>query len=305
MRNTALKHVFCHRYGQPTDVMVQDWDNLLILDACRYDLFRDYNTIAGELESIVSVASTSLEFMEKTFDGRTFHDTVYVSANGYSHQLADDIFHEFISTYPYSQRGLLNRALYENYHPQTVRKHAEDAFNNHPDKRLIVHFMQPHGPYFGPMANKLRARLKSDHGIELSAWVTDTEVADRSDGPVYLMDAAEMGLITSEELRDVYLENLELVLGHVGQLLKKISGKTVITADHGELLEHATNVHSQLYSEQFEHPGHVWVPELRIVPWLEIESGQRRKIVSEPPNKSERVDDELVEQHLKSLGYKQ
>lgn len=32
------------------NVMNQDWDNLIILDGCRYDLFEEINTISGDLE---------------------------------------------------------------------------------------------------------------------------------------------------------------------------------------------------------------------------------------------------------------
>lgn len=300
---SVSKHVFYRKHGSPTDIMEEDWDNLLILDACRFDYLAEYNSIAGELDSVVSVASTSNEFMEKTFAGNTFHDTVYVSANGFSHQLPEGTFHEFVSTYPESQRDVLDNELYRNYRPGIVRETAVEAHERHRDKRLLVHFMQPHGPYFGPKAEALRERLRTDHGIEFSAWASDTNVTSRSDGMVYLMDAAERGYVSPSELQEVYVENLKLVLDHVERLLEQLDGKTVITADHGELLGEATNLYTKLTGDRYEHPGFVWAPELRLVPWLVVPSEQRRDIVAEDPVDRGDVDDDVVEEHLRALGY--
>lgn len=36
---------------------------------------------------------------------------------------------------------------------------AKGANNDHPNKRLILHFMQLHWPYLGPTAEKLRTRV--------------------------------------------------------------------------------------------------------------------------------------------------
>ncbi|SEW13969.1 sulfatase-like hydrolase/transferase [Natrinema salifodinae] len=299
----VTKHVFYRKYGRPTNIMEADWDNLLILDACRFDYFSEYNSIEGDLNAAVSVASTSNEFMQKTFANGTFHDTVYVSANGFSHHLADDTFHEFVSTYPESQRDVLDSELYRNYHPEVVCDEAIDAHERNQDKRLLVHFMQPHGPYFGPKAEALRERLRANHGIEFSAWASDTDVTSRSSGMVYLLDAAERGYVSSDEIREVYVENLELVLDYVRRFLERVDGKTVVTADHGELLGEATNLYTRLTGNRYEHPGYVWVPELRIVPWLVVESGERRETVSERPAETDAVHEDVVEEHLQALGY--
>jgi len=52
--------------------MQRDWDNLIILDACRYDYFKEYNEISGDLEPVVSKASHSLQFMEKIFQEKNY-----------------------------------------------------------------------------------------------------------------------------------------------------------------------------------------------------------------------------------------
>ncbi|WP_254611789.1 sulfatase-like hydrolase/transferase [Haloterrigena gelatinilytica] len=297
------KHVFYREHGRPTNVMDADWDNLMLLDACRFDYLSAHNTIDGELDAAVSVASTSNEFMEKTFAGETFHDTVYVSANGFSHHLEEGTFHEFVSTYPESQRDVLDSELYRNYRPEIVRERALETYERHPDKRLLVHFMQPHGPYFGPKAEALRERLRTNHGLEFSAWQSDADVTSRSEGMVYLMDAAEAGYVSPAELREVYVENLKLVLEHVERLVDQLDGKTVISSDHGELLGETSNLYSRLTGDRYEHPGYVWTPELRLVPWLVVPWEDRRDIVAEEPVGRGDVDDEVVEDHLRALGY--
>ena len=64
---------FLLKYGRGKDVVDADWDNLIILDAYRYDDFESVNNLDGELQQIVSKGSDSPMFMEKTFSGRTLH----------------------------------------------------------------------------------------------------------------------------------------------------------------------------------------------------------------------------------------
>jgi hypothetical protein len=58
------------------DIHEQDWDNLLILDACRFDYFDRYNEIDGDLQSRQSRGSTSREFIRGNFSNRRAYDTV-------------------------------------------------------------------------------------------------------------------------------------------------------------------------------------------------------------------------------------
>jgi hypothetical protein len=45
--------------------MQEDWDNLIILDACRYGAFERNNTIPGALEYRFSRGSMTGEFFEE------------------------------------------------------------------------------------------------------------------------------------------------------------------------------------------------------------------------------------------------
>lgn len=70
-----------------------DWDVLVVLDACRYDLFKKfapkydlYNDI-NDIDSIYSVTSTTQTWFPRTFDSSTHEkveDTHYVTSTSYA-----------------------------------------------------------------------------------------------------------------------------------------------------------------------------------------------------------------------------
>ena len=66
-------------------VMQEQWDYLIVLDACRYDYFervwRDYFE-TGRLSRRSSIGTATVEWRDKSFTG-FYDDVVYVSANPY------------------------------------------------------------------------------------------------------------------------------------------------------------------------------------------------------------------------------
>lgn len=125
--------VFRARYGPGTRVMNEDWDNLILLDACRYDMFADRINLDGELQSRISLGSTSEEFLERNFGDGTFHDTVYINTNPYLPRLGldDGTFHAVIDLLeewdPESQT----------VHPETVVQAARDAHAEFPNRSSV------------------------------------------------------------------------------------------------------------------------------------------------------------------------
>lgn len=291
---------FKRKYGSGIEVMDQDWDYLIILDACRYDSFKKVNNIGGELKKVISKGSHSLEFCEKNFKGKKFHDTVYVTANGYGAQTTEGVFHELIFTddrQETSEVDILHSSS-EGMAPETVYNSAQDAYETYPNKRLIVHFMQPHDPFYGPTAEELRKRVEEDGLKVISRDPKKIEEYDISNENVVssLAGAAKKGYISHSELNEVYCENLDIVLEYVEKLSKLLIGKVVITADHGELLgEHGI----------VGHPKYRYFKELREVPWLTIDSEERPNIISEEPEGPIATDDDAIEKRLKALGYKE
>lgn len=291
-------------YGEGVDVMKQDWDNLIILDACRYDVFEGINWLDGDLDSVVSRGSHSRDFINANFKSRSLHDTVYVSGNVKAADLGNDVFHKMVLTYsdtystdeyaPFVER-------YERYSPEVVYDLAVENYEEHDDKRFIAHFMQPHAPYLGEKAEQLREQFEAEYGLRFKAWESREEYTEDANFTNHLLSAFEEGYGTREQLQEVYEENLELVLEFVEDLLDVLDGKTVITADHGELLGDPSNYY--YYGRQYAHIKNVYVPELRVVPWLEIEGEERREITAEDPMETDSIDPDVLDEQLEALGY--
>lgn len=282
---------FNYKHGKGIDIMEQDWDNLIILDACRYDYFREMNTLSGELTPVVSRGGHSWEFMQGNFVGRELHDTVYITANAHTEKLSDDIFYTVDPLYKNRWTEDPGTVV-----PSDVVEATLEARDNYPCKRLLTHFMQPHEPPFGPTANEVRERLNV-RGSTRYGHVSGVE--HEYEGKKWYQSARD-GLISQEEVVSAYEETLEFVIGKVEKLIDRLDGKTVITADHGELLGEKL---FPLSTPRYGHPHGLATRELRVVPWFVIDSDNRREIFAEEPIGFERLSDSIVNDRLQALGY--
>lgn len=265
------------------DLAEEEWDVLVLLDGCRYDAFSEISWLDGELEPKISPASESWEFLRSNFAGRTFHDTVYVTANPHWYKLDDGTFHHVVD--------LLAEAWdpeHETVLPGSVVEHALRARDRFPRKRLIVHFMQPHFPFIGE-----RGRTLDHKGIS-----KDVD-GGGLDEAFNIWTAVELGKLPLDDVVAAYEENLELVLPHVETLLEELPGTKVVTADHGNLLgERLAPIPVRAYG----HPRGLRVPDLVTVPWLTV-PGEPIPAVSEPPP-TRRYDAAIADDRLKALGYR-
>jgi hypothetical protein len=280
---------FKKRHGTGINVMAADWDNLLILDACRYDMFRTQNTLDGDLRREVSRGSTSTEFIDSNLRGRTLHDTVYVTANPYVNRIEDDVFHAVLTVLDEWDESL------QTVMPERVVERALEAHEQYPNKRLIVHFMQPHQPYIGTTGQALRAEMK-EH-VDVVGWT-----GEKQEGVKQIRAPKIDGLdITNDDIREAYRENLSVVLDHTERLLARVDGKTVVTSDHGELLGERL---LPLLRERYGHPGGLWTPKLRFVPWQTVPGHERRRVVAEKGDVHESVNRDELDAKLRALGYR-
>jgi len=290
---------FQRKYGSGIDVMSQDWDYLFILDACRYDVFEETSWIDGELDSIISKGSHSEEFCNATFAGKTFYDTVYVTANAFGARIGEGVFHDLVYTGQEIKEEYVGwHSIAERMTGETVYNTALDAIRDYPNKRVIVHFMQPHTPYFGEKAQEIRDRVEEEGLIVRSRQPEKVEKysLDEENVVVSLTEAAERGYVTESELMEVYVENLELVLEYVEKLVSQVNGKVVVTADHGEYLGEGGKM---------GHPPYEYSEISRKVPWLVIDSDDRPEITEEEPTNHTKISSEKVEKQLINLGYKE
>lgn len=274
--NNAIFHL---RHGTGSRVIEEDWDTLILLDACRYDMFERQVPFDGRLESRISLGSTSEEFLRQNFEDGQFHDTVYVNANAFLPRVGldqDDTFHAVVD--------LLNEWNEELdvSHPETVTQAGIDAHEQYPNKRIIVHYMQPHLPFIGEEGLKFRERLS-----QRNVWAP------------FRQNSAPFSV---DELWTGYYENLNIVLEHAKKLLDEIDGKVVISADHGNRVnERQGPVPTK---RMFGHPWGVYTEQLVKVPWFVASADSRRTIIEDTPVSNKQQTDELVDQRLQALGYK-
>lgn len=202
------------------DVMSEDWDNLIILDACRYDTFEKVNDIEGDLSYVYSNAPETSRFLKRTFEGKQYHDTVYISANPkVPSEIVDGTFHAVVSVWEEEWDDDVSSVR-----PSKVTEYAKKAAEKYPNKRLIVHYLQPHMPLIGNEGHQFMRQNELCKG-QSRDWLKI------SWGLRYgLLD------ITDDELRKLYKENLTVALDSVAYLTDQLAGKSVITSDHAELL---------------------------------------------------------------------
>ena len=105
-----------------------------------------------------------------------------------------------------------------------------------------------------------------------------------------------------DELWLIYVENLEYVLEYVSELLDGLSGKTVVTADHGNYVGERA---SPIPIREYGHPRGLYDEPLVQVPWLEHEEKKRREIRVGENSSTDHVETKTVSDRLQALGYRE
>lgn len=274
------------------DMMSEDWDNLLILDAARADMFEE--TIDHGFDDYTTKTSpgcSSPEWMRNTFDGREFPDTVYVSANPWVSKIAPDSFHHvhnlWVEMANTTDEELQESATLQDTGVTADTIHAEDLTEaairmnkEYPNKRLIVHYFQPHAPCIGLPDGSTKPESEVDKDMHPGRTLKNGDVSKR-------------------EVWMQYQDNLEYVFKHALDLDQEIGGKSVFTADHGEMFgEWCWPVPIRGYA----HPSGLRHPKLTTVPWATLD-GDRRRVTAGDVD-SHKSDKENINERLRNLGYK-
>jgi len=168
--------------------------------------------------------------------------------------------------------------------PDVVTDQAVEFHDEHPDKRLIVHYVQPHFPFIGETGREITHAGFAE---------TPGELRDTEPKPIF--EQLEDREISKERVWKAYEETLELALPEVKRLLDHIEGKSVVTADHGNA-----------FGEWgfYGHPGGLYLDCLVKVPWLVVDNSPRKEITDGKIEHDKRdSDSELVKDRLHDLGY--
>jgi hypothetical protein len=244
IRSLFLRALFWpnkYRFDQ-VKVVEEDWKNLIVLDACRFDLFEQVNEFEGILDYKYSKGTHTVEWAKDNFD-EDLDDIVYISGNPQvsTYKLRkwtgnSQPFHHLENVWQYGWDEEQNTVP-----PGEVVDAASELKEQYPEKRFIIHFLQPHHPFVGE-----ETLNTSEHQNDVLNSMDWRPVLD------------ELDVV---QIKDSFQKNLELTLNEIEKLNTELDSRTIITADHGEM-----------YGEYglYGHVPALYSKQLTKVPWCEI-----------------------------------
>ncbi|MBI1978611.1 MAG: hypothetical protein HYS62_00950 [Candidatus Aenigmarchaeota archaeon] len=141
---TMWKYLTFFRYRNGIKVLEREWNNLIILDSCRYDIFERMNTIKGKLTKEISRGSNTLEWIRGNFRGLKKTDIDYISASPY---ISEEVLAKEIGHNPFNIIDVWNWGWDDSLkvvHPQTMVDAVKSYYKGN---RTVIHFLQPHQPF--------------------------------------------------------------------------------------------------------------------------------------------------------------
>ena len=277
-----------------------DWDLLILVDSCRWDLMEevvDEYDFLEPYDTFVGQSSHSREFLHKTFkenshsglakvpvwkqiiqdpddieifkkhfhmkDDPEINQTAYITWNMFSEMLDGDQFYHFASL------GWQEWEYSDNImSPRKLTDYTIDFLRRDDPKRTIVHYMQPHNPFRNSDA------IESSNNI----W-----------------ERIQRGEKSRDEAWDEYKDNLRWVLDDVELLLENVDAETVvISSDHGNLIGEW---------RCYGHRPYVPIKAVKRVPWVETTAADK-ETYDPDVDKTFTTDEETVANRLEALGYK-
>ncbi len=100
-----LTNLYRRRSYKKDSIFSKEWDSLIVLDACRYDVFESIVGPSGHLDKIKSPGSSTSEWLEGNFLKQDLSEIVYISGNPYTgivdflDRLEDPGFHKIIDVW--------------------------------------------------------------------------------------------------------------------------------------------------------------------------------------------------------------
>lgn len=257
----------------------RDWGILIIMDACRYDLFTEviddgsYPWVES-VEPIYSCASSTKEWMDKLAErtpASELAETAYVSASAYLDRI-NSVFAHTEKVWPYGHNTTVGTVP-----PETMLNESLRTYRNTDADRYIFHFLQPHAPFVN-----CPGRYGHDGTIG---------------GTQRVWKGLRHGEFDKESVWQDYRENLRIGLSAVETLVENVDGDVVITADHGNAIGE-----SGLYG----HPEYVPHPSIKRVPWATATGGGEMTYTVRPREEITGATESRVglEEQLSHLGYR-
>jgi hypothetical protein len=324
LRLGALRRLLQLRYN-PTPIWEKEWDVLIVLDACRYDLMTDVESEFNFLQDrgeLVSTASSTVGWVETNFaeDYATkLSKTAYVTGNPNSVRALpydfsdtcdcgaalspeyDDVYHLGETTCPdcgttiYGNRRKPFAALEEVWRDNWDNEIGTNRPRPVTDAAISVHRdLHP---------DRLIVHYMQPH----YPFITAPDLArgsrilegdkDRVKQSRTVWERVESGDVPEDLVWEEYRENLRCVLQDVRVLLENVDAETaVITSDHGNAIgEHGV----------YGHPPNTPISALVRVPWYTTvaQDGGIYEPTYDWTDEGPYTPSEEVKNRLQDLGY--
>lgn len=262
----------------------REFDLLIILDACRLDMFEailnEYEFLPNSTDSIRSVAGNSELWMKRTFSEKKFDGldkTAYISGNP---NTMDSVDHSKVGmvdeVYEYGWNEEYGTVL-----PETITDQAITTQRQSDYEKLILHYMQPHHPFIN--SPEINPSSAAGHKKNPSR--------ERTTHP---WKRLRRGKLEHDLVWKAYMDNLRYILDHLPKLLNNIDAeRAIITSDHGNLVGEYG-----LYA----HPSHCPISTLRDVPWCVVDASDTGEY--SPENINKEPEERQVHKKLEALGYR-
>jgi hypothetical protein len=279
---------FYNLNGKEINILEKSWDFLIILDACRFDIFNQcYKEFFPEakVKKAISPACWTREWAIKTFTSK-YNDIIYISGNPNINSYmkmtdggflfdSNKHFSKVVDVWDFGWDDALGTI-----HPIKINKSFHKWYLKYPRKRFILHYNQPHGPWISiggepKSINEVKKNIKIVNVNNKSIYSFPRKIL-RKLPPVFWWEIRKILHINpksqeeeyyknhgNEGMKEAYLNNLKLALKHVQILTESISGNWLITSDHGELLGE---------NGWYGHPRNSKNKLQRIVPFMELKT---------------------------------
>lgn len=281
------------RWNYGTPIWEHEWDLLIVLDACRWDLFcevaPEFEFLPDEYGSTYSPASMSEEWLEVHTADRYREElarTALLSGNvntvwrdrfqdrwGYINEIWREGWDDEEGTVP--ARAVTDTAI------DYLRNRVDDDRTD----RTVVWYFQPHRPFVP---------------VEWSGGFCYDRLTDREGENEQENEFKRYrdGDLSRERLWTAYAANLRYALADVKLLVDNADvDRAVITSDHANLLGEWGI---------YEHPRDFPAPALRRVPWVSVDADDRETHDSGydlAEGAQDDVSETEVRDRLRHLGY--
>lgn len=267
-----------------------EWDICVVLDSTRLDMLRTVWSRNEPVDSAWSRGSITTEWLANTFrpeQAEAISETAYVTASPHSHTVfrkREVLTNASEVDFPFPDGDVVAPGEFAGFH-EVWRSHATehgavppetmlDATLEAADRydRVVAHWLQPHEPFIAGASSTI-----GGGATEQNVW-----------------DALNKGEADKEAVWNSYTANLIYALAGVELLVENTDARVLLTSDHGNGFGEWG-----IYGHPFAWPQ----PEVRKVPWVEMEATDSETYTYSPVLDSTRGD-EAIDDQLRALGYR-